>query len=193
MATGDKKLIPHEHTFQKRFSCQQRHPGLCYSADSDVYTSALQVAKNIEAWCTADKLHGYARIYNPDDDNVAQVLYIADKRSRRTYSPQVVVFALCAETAWPGSRDAEVRLCEGPQGNGYHFKSAESSIYLSTCLPVCLSACLPACLPVCLSACLSACLPACLPVCLVDFGPIINDLLLCKDCPCHRQLERLPG
>ena len=130
VASGDKNLIPHEHTFQKRFSCQQRHPGLCYSEDSDVYTSALQVAKNIEAWCTADKLHGYARIYNPDDDSAAQVLYIADKRSRRTYSPQVVVFALC------GARDAdelalelaldcdaEVTFSESPQGNGYYFSS----------------------------------------------------------------------
>ena len=117
VASGDKNLIPHEHTFQKRFSCQQRHPGLCYSEDSDVYTSALQVAKNIEAWCTADKLHGYARIYNPDDDSAAQVLYIADKRSRRTYSPQVVVFALC------GTRDAEVTFSESPQGNGYYFSS----------------------------------------------------------------------
>ena len=60
------------------------------------------------AWCAADKVHSYARIYNPDDGEASEVFYIADKRSRRSYSPQVVVFAVCAVLPGHGGHDAEV-------------------------------------------------------------------------------------
>jgi hypothetical protein len=52
----DKGAIPDNRQYVRRLSCSERHPGLCFSRDSDVYTQAILLAGNIERYlCAADR------------------------------------------------------------------------------------------------------------------------------------------
>eukprot|EP00959_Pyramimonas_sp_CCMP1952_P331408 6939677-Pyramimonas_sp.AAC.1 len=47
----DEGLIVPGCKFYHRFSCAERHPGLCHAKDSDIYVDALALAKNLETFC----------------------------------------------------------------------------------------------------------------------------------------------
>ena len=98
---GDKELIPETHTFHRRFSCLQRHPGLCITKDALIYERALQCSKNLERWCCHfNAEHRFVRVAG-NEDAAQLILYVAGRRARRPFAPQAWVFALCSFSDGP--------------------------------------------------------------------------------------------
>ena len=53
------KLIPETTTFMHRFSCSERHPGLCFSRDSDIYETVLNLAASMERFFDVEQLFSF--------------------------------------------------------------------------------------------------------------------------------------
>lgn len=103
---GREQLIPDSRTFHRRFSCLQRHLGLCVTKDSLIYDAALQCSKNLERWCCHFNAENrFVRVVS----NAAQlILYVAGRRARRPFAPQAWVFALCSFTDGPEAGELRV-------------------------------------------------------------------------------------
>ena len=112
-----KGLLPGGHVFLCRCACVERHPGLCYTKDEPIYKNALKLAKNIEAFCRND-MTGKFVLCCSGDDKVSMPLYVAERRSRRSFAPQALVFAHCILLP---SLDLGWDRIEFSEGNGARF------------------------------------------------------------------------
>jgi hypothetical protein len=56
------KAIPTQHTFFKRLSCSQKHPGLCFSKDVQIYEETLLLASNLERYLLKEHVGQYFRL-----------------------------------------------------------------------------------------------------------------------------------
>ena len=54
LLVSDDDAIPPSRQYIHRHACGEAHPGLCATADSDVYSNALVMARSFEACLTAD-------------------------------------------------------------------------------------------------------------------------------------------
>ncbi len=50
--SGEKNIVPREQVMRRRFSCMERHPGLCFRLHEDIYDEALKMAEQVEKWVT---------------------------------------------------------------------------------------------------------------------------------------------
>lgn len=62
----DENLIPDELAFEHRYSCSARHPGLCFTADADLYQDCCRLAASFERFFTTEDQGKYFRILDPD-------------------------------------------------------------------------------------------------------------------------------
>jgi hypothetical protein len=62
VVSDGESAIPRSKQFTKRFSCGQRHPGLCWHRDAEIYDVVLEIARYAERWATNDKLHHCLRL-----------------------------------------------------------------------------------------------------------------------------------
>jgi hypothetical protein len=56
MISKDAGLIAPGKRFLHRYSCCERHPGLCFTRDSEVYEDAKLLGRNFEAFCSSDRV-----------------------------------------------------------------------------------------------------------------------------------------
>ena len=64
----DSGKIPDGETVLHRYTCAERHPGLCWAKDAAIYVPALQLAKNLEAFCTAGRRGSFILLWSGDDE-----------------------------------------------------------------------------------------------------------------------------
>ena len=87
----------------RRFSCAERHPGVCFTKDALQYQEILLLARYIESYCTDGRRGKFLQIWSDPDavavaggeQRVSIVVYVAERRARRPFAPQAVVFAHC--------------------------------------------------------------------------------------------------
>ena len=105
-----------------KYACWEVHPGLCRFADSDVYTRALQFAKDIEHYFIREYEGQYFRfrlvVVSGEDEDFLRVLepvcmYFASFRGRYFKVPQThifckVEFSLDGSSMWPASGECDV-------------------------------------------------------------------------------------
>ena len=116
VVTGEKNMIPSSYRFHRRFSCFERHPGLCWKRDRRIYEAALSTASNIERWSAKHGGECYARIFDPCRENTVQlVVYITKPRKRRSYCPNTICLARCAERAAYDKKSMELKFMEDPK------------------------------------------------------------------------------
>ena len=48
--TGGERTIPPAWTYCRRYSCSERHPGVCFTKDAPIYARCLAAAANFEKW-----------------------------------------------------------------------------------------------------------------------------------------------
>ena len=94
MVSRDNGLIPQGHKFCHRYSCGERHPGLCFTKDAAIYKSSLALARNLETRC-CDDIRGKFVLVWSDCESVSIPLYFAERRARRAFAPQAVVLCHC--------------------------------------------------------------------------------------------------
>ncbi len=75
-----------------RYTCEERHPGLCYHKDRAIYTEVLKLSRRIESICTADRRAKWLFFWD-QEQTVSMPLYFCEKRARRSFAPQAVVLA----------------------------------------------------------------------------------------------------
>jgi hypothetical protein len=140
LVVRDDGRLDGDKMFHRRAACNEVHPGLCASADSDVYTESCRLASHLERWCKDQNCSGkFIRIGDPCEPPTSDViLFVAGTRARRAYAPQAVVFALCSVLSSDGEAWA-VALDEDTLIPGtFRFLSAWSvaKVLLRACLPV---------------------------------------------------------
>jgi hypothetical protein len=91
---GKREVIPAAKTFERRFACHERHPGLCWHADAAVYASTIAFVQNLERLIVAvDRDSGPLHFASNGGPEFQMIAYLAGRRARRPYAPQVLVFA----------------------------------------------------------------------------------------------------
>ena len=102
LVVADCGKIPDERAFLHRYSCWERHPGLCWSRDRDVYDDVLRMAKSMERLFTSALVGHYFVIFDMDEiRDRAAVVYLASRRARRPHSQQVLNFIACSAEPGP--------------------------------------------------------------------------------------------
>lgn len=95
----DDKMISDEVVFQHRYSCGQKHPGLCVTKDALIYESCLALASLLEASFVDDRLRKFFRIKAPPHVDPPPksdiVVFFSHKRTRRPHAQVTHVFVLC--------------------------------------------------------------------------------------------------
>jgi hypothetical protein len=65
----DKGAIPDNRQYVRRYSCSERHPGLCLTRDADVYQQVLDFATSLERYFCAESVgRHYAFADEPFED-----------------------------------------------------------------------------------------------------------------------------
>ncbi len=96
----ESSLFPEQKTFLRRYACAERHPGLCYTRDVDVYKNTLQLATSIER-LVSQHVSRFISIEggtsaDMSDIVLEQSLFVCEHRGRRSFAPQSVVLACCS-------------------------------------------------------------------------------------------------
>jgi hypothetical protein len=94
VVTTDTGLIQQTDDYAHRYSCSQRHPGVCVTRDAAVYADVLSLASNIERALPVDCTHRFFRLSHPASEEPL-VLYFAHHRRRRPHAQQTHIFARC--------------------------------------------------------------------------------------------------
>ena len=109
----DGTMIDERAVFQHRFSCGQKHPGLCIRKDHAVYDECLRLGLLLEASFTGDRLRRFFRITSPIDGPFAPpprrdlVIFFSHKRTRRQHAQVTHVWVLVQSLA-----DGDFALCQ---------------------------------------------------------------------------------
>ena len=98
MLLDDVNDIPEERVFMCRYSCWQRHPGLCLSKHADVYQEALTIARSFERHFTPSDVGKHFMVSDPHTTTFAFLMYLAEHRQRRPHAQQRLVFLECIAT-----------------------------------------------------------------------------------------------
>jgi hypothetical protein len=93
VVTKDTGLIQ-PNDYAHRYSCSQRHPGVCATRDAAIYADVLLLASNIERALVVDHTHRFFRLSHPAREEPV-VLYFAHHRRRRPHAQQTHIFARC--------------------------------------------------------------------------------------------------
>eukprot|EP00959_Pyramimonas_sp_CCMP1952_P282587 5906470-Pyramimonas_sp.AAC.1 len=73
----DTNKVPPEKNFCKRYSCSQRHFGLCFTRDAAFYGSALAMATSLERYFQQDRLSEFFKLYDPADPGNSIIVFFA--------------------------------------------------------------------------------------------------------------------
>ena len=91
-------MIPTKRAFDRRFSCNERHPGLCWHADRLVYDDTLNFVRNLEKLLAAVSVDsGPLLLVSREGPPFSLAVHLAGRRARRHYAPQVLFFAALSE------------------------------------------------------------------------------------------------
>jgi hypothetical protein len=136
MTSTDEGIISPDTTFLRRFACWERHPGLCFAKDAVIYNSALRMSSSIERFCRIEFVGRYLLLRGTSDagdEMLAMPLYVSERRARRSFAPQVVVFTNCAYRNGPhevGAVSFDISMCsrerDGRELGEYDFSSVWS-------------------------------------------------------------------
>ena len=88
----DQNAIPRNRTFLHRYSCWQRHPGLCFTKDHTIYNSCLAMAAAMEKYFNDGDKGFYFLVFDPANRSDGFVVYLAHVRARRPFAQQRFVF-----------------------------------------------------------------------------------------------------
>ncbi len=100
----DQGLIQSDEVFCHRFSCWEKHPGLCSTKHAAIYHESKQLASLLEIFFVADHLLGFFRIqpdqaFRPEAStryfDPSIVVFFAHKRQRRFHAQVTHVFIRC--------------------------------------------------------------------------------------------------
>ena len=87
-------LIAQDEQFLHRFSCQERHPGLCCTRHEHCYDRALEVGICLERYFDAQRKHKFFLLWDDADRRrTATCMYFAHIRARRPHAQITHVFA----------------------------------------------------------------------------------------------------
>ena len=100
MVNKDAGLISAELALTRRFSCSEKHPGLCFTKDAGIYQDALQLASSLEK-LAIESVGRFLLIEGSDQVDIGNILweqavFACEHRARRSYAPQAMVFAWCS-------------------------------------------------------------------------------------------------
>ena len=59
---GGENVIPSEWVSVRRYSCAEKHAGLCFTKDAAVYNSSLLMAGHLEKYLTASRSKSYVQL-----------------------------------------------------------------------------------------------------------------------------------
>jgi hypothetical protein len=123
VSTDDSERIPAARRFCHRYACHDRHPGLCFTAHADIYTEVVKFGRSFEQLAgSVDLDSSFLKVTGCHADGSGtntKIVYLAGRRARRPYAPQVLVFAYCTEGA---VRDdgVDVHFAEASPESGTH-------------------------------------------------------------------------
>ncbi len=113
----DTEAIPH------RFSCSERHPGLCWFDDAAIYDAVLRFEKNlVKLLKSVHMKQGLLRFASPEVATYNGVFYLAGTRARRHFAPIVIVLAHMHVVELVGPRSV-VAFASTPSGR-FDFSTA---------------------------------------------------------------------
>ena len=88
-------MIPEDQVFVHRFSCQERHPGLCYTRHADIYKNVNIAVASMERWFTEERKYKFfmvlGRVAAAAEEKAC--VYFAHSRARRPHAQVTHVMA----------------------------------------------------------------------------------------------------
>ena len=122
----DEGRIPPSRLFVKRYACSERHPGLCFTQDADVYRRVIAAAPSFERFFTKDSVGSFFMFWDARADSDSFAVFFAHRRERKPYAQQVAVFVWCKvlDVAGADAGDTHLVLDELYDGSErYNFVS----------------------------------------------------------------------
>ena len=114
----DSNEIPVEKTFHHRFSCSERHPGLCGTVHAAIYDMVIQFARNLEVRLHEPLLYKFILIQAVDEANreLEPVYFYVGRMRKRMFHAQVThVLTRCVTCDGP-AHSTNIRLStRGPK------------------------------------------------------------------------------
>ena len=89
-------MVPEDQVFVHRFSCQERHPGLCYSRHTLIYTDVNIAVASMERWFTEERKYSFFMVFGQVDaaeDMQMTFVYFAHPRARRPHAQVTHIMA----------------------------------------------------------------------------------------------------
>ena len=89
----DENLIPTSMCFIHRYSCSEKHPGLCISKDALIYKDALDMGRHFEKWFSREHVGRCFRfLVRCGDERHTACAMLANVRARRPRAQQTHIF-----------------------------------------------------------------------------------------------------
>ncbi len=113
----DRDEIPSQKTYSHRFSCSERHQGLCATAHRDIYPQALLFARNLEACLQEPLLYNFILLQAMDDaDREMQPSYYHFSRLKKRMFHGQLTHVLTRCLVCPGSPAGVIAIRLGTRG-----------------------------------------------------------------------------
>ncbi|CAK0899533.1 unnamed protein product, partial [Prorocentrum cordatum] len=122
LVVEDKGAIPGDRDYCRRYSCQERHRGLCFTMHSHVYERVMKCALAVERFFTADMLHGCFQMAGVcgGGERWAVEFHFSDIRARRPFHHQTHSFTVISQVDPAGNEYRPIRC--GDYDDGDCFK-----------------------------------------------------------------------